>query len=80
MGSKAQTLNSRPPSFNDLLCPLQSLFNLVYLAELDADKQHEVAKYMAMANIELLRLSEAAIKIALPGKRFAEGQPQKNGA
>jgi hypothetical protein len=70
MGSKAPTLNSKTPSFNDLLCPIQSLFNLVYLAEQDADKRHEVARYMAMANIELLRLSEAAIKVALPGQRF----------
>jgi hypothetical protein len=70
MGSKAETLNSKTPSSNDLLCPIQSLFNLIYLAERDADKRHEVARYMAMANIELLRLSEAAIKIALPDRRF----------
>jgi len=65
-------LNSKIPSFNDLLCPIQSLFNLIYLAGQDADKQHEVARYMAMANVELLRLSEAAIKIALPGARLTD--------
>jgi hypothetical protein len=65
-------LNSKTPSFNDLLCPIQSLFNLIYLAEQDADNRHEVAKYMAMANLELLRLTEAAVKIALPGARFTD--------
>jgi hypothetical protein len=74
MGSKVQTLNSRPPLFSDLLCPIQSLFNLIYLAEQDADKRDEVVKYMAMANVELLRLSDAAVKIALPGGRVANGQ------
>jgi hypothetical protein len=77
MGSKAQTLNSKIPSFNDLLCPIQSLFNLIYLAERDADKRQEVANYMAMANVELLRLSEAAVKIALPGGRLANGQSRQ---
>jgi len=79
MGSKAQTLNSRSPSFNDLLCPIQSLFNLIYLTEQDADKRDEVAKYMAMANLELLRLSEAAAELVLPGARPVEGQLRKNG-
>jgi hypothetical protein len=72
MGSKGRTLNSKIPSFNDLLCPIQSLFNLIYLTEQDADKRHEVAKYMAMANVELLRLSEVAVKVALPGARFTD--------
>jgi hypothetical protein len=66
MGSKANTLNNESPSPNRLLCPIQTLFNLVYLAERDSDRRDEVAKYMAMANVELLRLSEAALTIALP--------------
>lgn len=63
-------MNNKTPSFNDLLCPIQSLFNLVYLAEQDSEDRDKVAKYMAMANLELLRLSEAAAKIVLPGARF----------
>lgn len=77
MGSKVQTLNSRSPSFNDLLCPIQSLFNLIYLAEQNADKRDEVVKYITMANAELLRLSEAAARIALPGAALDNGQSRQ---
>ena len=80
MGSKAQTLNSKTPSCNDLLCPIQSLFNLVYLAEQDSGDREKVAKYMAMANIELLRLAEAAAKFVLPAARSVDGQLEKNGS
>ena len=78
MGSKAQALNSRPPSLNSLLCPIQSLFNLVYLTEHDADKRDEVVKYMAMANLELLRLSEAAVQIVFSSASFAGGQSHED--
>jgi hypothetical protein len=80
MGSKAKTLNSKTLSSNHLLCPIQSLFNLVYLAEQDSDQRGEVAKYMAMANRELLRLSEAALKIALPDAKSIDADSHKDGA
>ncbi|HEX3967784.1 MAG TPA: hypothetical protein VHW70_07455 [Edaphobacter sp.] len=66
-------MNSKTSSSNDLLCPIQSLFNLVYLTMQNSDNQHQVEKYMAMADMELLRLSEAALQIVLPGTRFVDG-------
>jgi hypothetical protein len=72
-------LNNKPPSSNDLLCPIQSLFNLVYLTGQESGNQNEVEKYMAMANIELLRLSEAALELVLPDRKSIDGQSYKDG-
>jgi hypothetical protein len=80
MGSKAKTLNDKIPSANHLLCPIQSLLNLIYLAEQDSDQTDEVKKYMAMAKVELLRLSEAALRIALPDAKPVDDLSHKRPA
>jgi hypothetical protein len=80
MGSKAKTLNDKIPSPNHLLCPIQSLLNLIYLAEQDSDQTDEVKKYMAMAKVELLRLSEAALRIALPDAKPVDDLSHKRPA
>jgi hypothetical protein len=50
---------------SELLYPIQSLTNLIYLTKHDLENKEKVLRYMEMAEEELVRLTQVAHKLAL---------------
>jgi hypothetical protein len=65
IGQSEDVLNNSHPAVAEILYPIQTLTNLIWLTKREPDDKEKVLLYMGLAEKELARLAEIAQKLTL---------------